>query len=137
MTGTGTGTRPLTQVVSKSITAGEALLAATLGIILYNRIEWKNAWTMVRGTLVCREGGGNKGKKSTSTWTPKNDNEEVLNMKNEGCGPRVLQEQTGSTGKKVQPQVIKHVEGSWSGVAWEGLFIVTTLVEKTMLVNQQ
>lgn len=55
------GTRPLTQVVSKSITAGEALLAATLGITLHNRIEWKNAWTMVRGTLVCREGGGNEG----------------------------------------------------------------------------
>jgi len=86
---TGTGTEPLTQAVSKSVreeaaTTGEALLAATLGITLHNRIERKNEWTMVRGTLVCREGGGNEGKKSASTWAPKNDNE-VLDMKNEGC----------------------------------------------------
>lgn len=40
---------------------------------------------MVRGTLVCREGGGNEGKKAASTWAPKNDNEEVLHMKNESC----------------------------------------------------
>ena len=95
MTGTGTGTRPLTQVVSK--------------ITLHNRIEQKNAWTMVRGTSVCREGGGNEGKKSTSTWTPQNDNEEALNMKNEGCGPSKSAARANKTCKKVQPQVIKHV----------------------------
>jgi len=89
---TGTGTGPLTQEVSKSVkeeaaTAGEALLATTLGITLHNRIARKNAWTMVRGTSVCRDGGGNEGKRSTSTWAPKNDNEEVFDMKNEGCRP--------------------------------------------------
>lgn len=42
---------------------------------------------MVRGTSVCRDGVGNEGKKSTSTWAPKNDNEEVFDMKNEGCRP--------------------------------------------------
>jgi hypothetical protein len=42
---------------------------------------------MVRGTSVCRDGGGNEGKRSTSTWAPRNDNEEVFDMKNEGCRP--------------------------------------------------
>jgi hypothetical protein len=62
----------LTQAVSKSVkeeaaTAGEALLATTFGITLHSRIVRKNAWTTVRGTSVCRDGGGNEGKRSTST----------------------------------------------------------------------
>lgn len=67
--------------------AGEACSATTLGITLHNKIVRKNAWTMVSGTSVCRDGLGNVGKRSTSACAPKKDKEEVLEMKNAGRKP--------------------------------------------------
>ena len=67
--------------------AGEACSATTLGITLHNKIVRKNAWTMVSGTSVCRDGLGNAGKRSTSACAPRKDMEEVLEMKNAGRKP--------------------------------------------------
>ena len=75
------------RVYEEAATAGEACPATTLGIILHNRIVRKNAWTMVSGTSVCRDGLGNVGKRSTSAWAPTKEMEEVLEMKNAGRKP--------------------------------------------------
>ena len=75
------------RVYEEAATAGEACPATTLGITLHNRIVRKNAWTMVSGTSVCRDGLGNVGKRSTSAWAPTKDMEEVLEMKNAGRKP--------------------------------------------------
>jgi hypothetical protein len=75
------------RVYEEAAIAGEACPATTLGITLHNRIVRKNAWTMVSGTSVCRDGLGNAGKRSTSACAPKKDMEEVLEMKNAGRKP--------------------------------------------------
>jgi hypothetical protein len=75
------------RVYEEADIAGEACPATTLGITLHNRIVRKNAWTMVSGTSVCRDGLGNAGKRSMIACAPKKDMEEVLEMKNAGRKP--------------------------------------------------
>ena len=82
----------LTQAVSNRVceeaaTAGEACPATILGITLHNRVVRNNAWTIVSGTSVCRDGLGTVGKRSTSACAPKNVKEDVLDRKNAGCRP--------------------------------------------------
>jgi len=75
------------RVYEEAAIAGEACPATTLGITSHNKIVRKNAWTMVNGTSVCRDGLGNVGKRSMSAWAPRKDMEEVLEMKNAGRKP--------------------------------------------------
>ena|SRR6267154_131501 len=75
------------RVYEEAAIAGEACPATTLGITLHNRIVRKNAWTIVSGTSVYRDGLGNVGRRSTSACAPTKDMEEVLEMKNAGRKP--------------------------------------------------
>ena len=75
------------KVYEEAAIAGEACPATTLGITLHNRIVRKNAWTIVSGISVCKDGLGNVGKRSTSACAPRKDMEEVLEMKNAGRKP--------------------------------------------------
>jgi hypothetical protein len=75
------------RVYEEAAIAGEACAATTLGITLHNRIVRKNAWTMVSGTSVYRDGLGKVGKRSASACAPTKHMEEVLEMKNAGRKP--------------------------------------------------